>query len=75
MDIRDWIEKEVFPGFKNAIFKKPAIEALFVKRMEICRPCEYRQGPRCSKCGCFLMAKCRSPYSKCPIKKWLSVKI
>lgn len=25
----------------------------------------------CTKCGCFLVAKTRSPLSQCPEKKWI----
>lgn len=40
------------------------------ERLKICRECEHFDGHRCSKCGCFMIAKALMATSQCPIGKW-----
>ena len=62
---------EIFLGWKNYIFKSKELEILAKKRIEICINCEkFKTSKRCSLCGCFMPAKVRNQYSKCPLKKW-----
>lgn len=39
-------------------------------RLEICKACEFLNGDRCTKCGCFMNAKIHVESSGCPINKW-----
>lgn len=63
----------------------PELKAEGQKRLEICDPCEMRNGGTCSTgrqakhvvtghlvsgCGCRLAAKALSPGSVCPLGKW-----
>lgn len=45
------------------------------RRMELCRACEFAQGPGdrkifCGKCGCVLAGMTRIQGEKCPVGKW-----
>jgi hypothetical protein len=84
MEIRDWVINELFPGWKNILFRRPVIEQMALERLSICKDCEYRTGRTCDKkkgvydakgnfrhgCGCFVDVKARSPLSACPFGKW-----
>lgn len=63
----------------------PELKAEGQKRLEICDPCDMRNGGTCSTskegkhavtgvmtrgCGCRLAAKALSPGSVCPLGKW-----
>lgn len=63
----------------------PELKAEGQKRLEICNPCDMRNGGTCSTgrkgkhvvtgimtsgCGCRLAAKALSPGSVCPLGKW-----
>lgn len=63
----------------------PELKAEGQKRLEICNPCDMRNGGSCSTgrqgkhvvtgqlvsgCGCKLAAKALSPGSVCPLGKW-----
>lgn len=63
----------------------PELKAEGQKRLEICDPCDMRNGGTCSTqkvgihvgtgqkvrgCGCRLAAKALSPGSQCPLGKW-----
>lgn len=39
-------------------------------RLDICNPCEYRDGNICKLCGCFLSMKATWRTSECPAAKW-----
>lgn len=43
-----------------------------IRRMEICKSCEYfsEEDVRCRKCGCFLEQKTSLTAAKCPVQKW-----
>ena len=62
--------KEIVEGWRYTIFPNEEVEKVAVERAKICSLCEYNINKRCTKCGCFLTAKLRSPESKCPINKW-----
>lgn len=62
--------QEIIQGWGNVIFSDPAIEEEAKRRASICGACKYNVNNKCQKCGCPLIAKTRSPNSKCPISKW-----
>lgn len=80
-----WI-KEIADGWKNDLLPaselKEAIQKMSEERLAICRACPFNsinkgistlvRGEYCTKCGCPLSKKTKSPTSKCPIDppKW-----
>lgn len=80
-----WIN-EVVTGWRNELIPpaklKDAIIKMSEERMAICRDCPLNsvnkgisslvRGEYCTKCGCPLKAKTKSPTSKCPLDppKW-----
>lgn len=62
--------QEILSGWKNVIWEKPEIEKLAMDRAVICSSCDKNVNNICQVCGCPLMAKTRSEYSKCPDGKW-----
>jgi hypothetical protein len=46
-------------------------DPLYLKRVEICSTCDYRDKvkERCMACGCFIKAKTRLTLSKCPLSE------
>lgn len=40
------------------------------KRKSTCAECEFKEGTRCSKCGCFTDLKAMVVNATCPIGKW-----
>lgn len=44
-------------------------EPLYLKRIEICNSCNYRDAEkdRCMACGCFIKAKARITLARCPL--------
>lgn len=61
---------EILSGWKNFIFINDEVEKLATTRAEICAGCKFNVNSRCKKCGCPLIAKTRSPHSRCPLNKW-----
>jgi hypothetical protein len=39
-------------------------------RMKICNTCPNYEAPRCTLCGCFMIAKTKIPQARCPAGKW-----
>lgn len=72
------ITQEIYPGWKNLVFRDPEIEKIALRRIEVCHGCEKlnravwhkKYGRKCGVCGCPVEAKVRSMSSKCPIDKW-----
>ena len=62
--------KEILNGWSNVIWSSPEVEKLAMDRALICSDCFYNTNNTCSQCGCPLIAKTRSEYSKCPMGKW-----
>lgn len=62
--------QEILSGWKNVIWEKPEIEKLAMDRAVICSSCDKNVNNICQVCGCPLVAKTRSEYSKCPDGKW-----
>mgnify|MGYP003134831212 FL=1 len=62
--------KEIIDGWKYTIFPNETVEDMAIKRAEICASCEHNVNNKCTQCGCFLVAKTRSPKSTCPKNKW-----
>lgn len=61
---------EILSGFKNLVWEDPRIEKIAIDRALICGECPSNINNQCKECGCFLIAKTRSEYSKCPLGKW-----
>jgi len=62
--------REILNGWKNVVWEKPEVEKLAYDRLTICSTCDKNISNKCSECGCPLVAKLRSEYSKCPLGKW-----
>jgi hypothetical protein len=56
-------------------------QAMLEDRLSVCKKCEFWDRDafagtgKCQKCGCSTQAKLRMATSKCPIDKWMPVKI
>lgn len=62
---------EIVVGWINYINKDPLIEKLAEDRFNVCLKCpQLKSNNKCRKCGCYMVAKTRSPKSKCPLDKW-----
>lgn len=78
--------KQIAEGWKNVLIKDEDVEKMAKEREAICNVCIYqsenakvlsayktiRPDIHCTKCGCPLLGKVRSPQTECPIKKWLA---
>lgn len=62
--------QEIIEGWKNVIVKDAVIEEIALQRATACSVCPYNKKNVCSKCGCPLIAKTRSPKSSCPDNRW-----
>lgn len=78
--------KEVFDGWKNHLLPPKGMEETIIEmsteRLDICRQCPFNsvnagissliRSEYCTKCGCPLEKKTKSPTSKCPLSppKW-----
>lgn len=51
-------------GFKNVNPNE------YVRRLDICSPCENNIKGICDECGCILKLKARWKSENCPIDKW-----
>jgi hypothetical protein len=49
-----------------------ALQDVVDKRWQTCLNCEFfvKDSQRCTKCGCFMVAKTKLEAAKCPIGKW-----
>ena len=45
-------------------------DALFSKRISICKDCSYLLGATCNACGCYVEFRANVKHSNCPKKKW-----
>lgn len=67
---------EIAEGWMNVIkTDSPAIKEMAKHRTDVCLGCEFIRDStltkiKCGKCGCPIIAKARSPRSKCPLNKW-----
>lgn len=48
----------------------PVSEEDQAARLAICQGCDFYDGHRCKKCGCFMNLKTRLRSASCPIGKW-----
>ena len=63
--------EEIISGWKNYVFKNPAMEEIAKQRVRKCLECDkLKKNYTCRICGCYIPAKTRSERSKCPEKKW-----
>lgn len=40
------------------------------QRIALCSRCEFKEGKRCTQCGCFIVAKAGLKVSTCPKGYW-----
>jgi len=45
-------------------------EALYEKRLDICKNCEKLNAGTCLSCGCFVEIRAAMKPAKCPNRKW-----
>lgn len=62
--------QDIIQGWVNVIWENPRIEKIAMDRAVVCSDCFYNVNNTCTSCGCPLIAKTRSEYSKCPMGKW-----
>jgi hypothetical protein len=63
--------QEIIEGWANVIVKDAVVETEALRRAKICASCVHASNHiTCKLCGCPLIAKTRSPKSKCPDNKW-----
>ena len=66
--------KEILSGWKNALIPDDAVDAIAKQRLDVCNTCEHKTTMLgmdcCGLCHCPLLAKTKSPNSKCPCGKW-----
>ena len=60
----------ILEGWKNVFWLSQDDEVKAKERAIICADCEKNKLGICTKCGCVLIAKIRSPHEVCPLKKW-----
>ena len=56
---------------KFIIYDKDIVD----NRISICKDCEFYNGSRCEKCGCFMTIKTKLYNSYCPVNKWGKVSL
>lgn len=61
---------KILEGWKNLVWPTPESKKLAEDRAKLCDPCAFNKLLTCTKCGCAIPAKIRSPKAKCPIKRW-----
>lgn len=66
---------EIKEGWKNYSFPNEQIEKEAKYKAEVCSQCPHSVLGVCTKCGCPLAAKTRSPQSVCPENKWVTPEI
>ena len=44
------------------------------QRLAVCASCEFHDGGRCGKCGCFVVPKAKMASESCPAGKWPAIK-
>lgn len=57
---------------KDKAMGREALPLLREERARICGVCPFKQGKRCTQCGCFINTKVALLSSECPIGKWPS---
>lgn len=57
---------------KDKAMGREAPQILREERARICDVCPFKQGKRCTQCGCFIKTKVALLSSECPIGKWPS---
>lgn len=69
--------REIIEGWANLLFVDAKVEEIALKRLHICKLCEYNNTTPdikmlsvCTLCHCPLEAKSRSLTAKCDKDKW-----
>ena len=59
-------------AIRHAIVEHQVIapKSVIQRRLDTCMRCEYLEGKRCLKCGCFVITKAGLEVSKCPMGFW-----
>lgn len=65
-EYREKLERYIV-GLDQAL-KAP--EALYEKRLSVCRECEKLSEGTCLSCGCYVELRAAVKESRCPNKKW-----
>ncbi|MBQ7678971.1 MAG: hypothetical protein IJT34_03885 [Butyrivibrio sp.] len=47
-----------------------ASDAVYEKRLEVCRACDRLLDATCQKCGCYVEIRALARTAHCPGKKW-----
>lgn len=57
---------------KDIIKRRRVSKEEFVRRLEVCRDCEYllKAVNVCRQCGCFTKVKAALPSGDCPLGRW-----
>jgi topoisomerase IA-like protein len=56
--------------FKYLLWGEEVTEEEKHSRLAVCETCEFREGKRCGKCGCYLEKKASWSSESCPENKW-----
>ena len=67
------ILKRIIEGWKNYIIVNPELEVLAIERAQLCSKClqlNFIRNEWCPECKCYIPAKIRSVYEKCPKGVW-----
>ena len=63
--------KGIVEAFGNTVNKTEVVEAIALKRREICSVCPSKKYDQCSECGCNILMMSRALTKKsCPLNKW-----
>lgn len=70
-DLRKMISGFAVDATKWVAAGAPILDKNFAnKRMQICAECEHLKTGRCTKCGCYMLAKTKLATATCPEGKW-----
>ena len=61
---------QILEGWKNLVWPTEESKKLAESRAKACDSCLFNKLLTCTKCGCPIPAKIRSPKAKCPINRW-----
>ena len=71
--LEEFDEAEYIRTLKDHIEATPAREstpeAVYAKRLETCKSCDYLDAGTCTACGCFVELRAASRRGTCPYRK------
>ena len=63
--------KEELAGYIEKLHEKDrADDALYDKRLSVCKTCEKLNQGTCLMCGCYVEIRAAAVFSRCPKRKW-----